>query len=235
MLEVMSGPEPGDAYPPPPYDGAFAAACAEDPASLRIGVVRDPPAGTLEDEVAEIFGAALATLTHMGHRLEEAAEMPFAALMEPFQTIVLGQCAALRLLVPPERFDQLEPSTREALSDGERIGVGDYVQAVAAARQGTAAVFEAMASFELLVSPVLTQAAMALDAFPPEAGRRERWRAYYEWHSYTVPFNVTGQPALSVPCGTTVGGLPVGLQIAGPPGADALVLALGAAFERALA
>jgi Asp-tRNA(Asn)/Glu-tRNA(Gln) amidotransferase A subunit family amidase len=235
MLEVMAGPEPGDAYPPPPHDDAFAAACVEDPASLRIGVVRDPPVGTLEDEVAEIFGAALATLTHMGHRLEEAAEVPLGELMEPFQTIVLGQCAAFRQLMPPERFDQLEPMTREAVSDGERIGVGDYVQAVAAARRGTAAVFEAMAPFELLVSPVLTQAAMTLDAFAPEGGRRERWRAYFEWHSYTVPFNVTGQPALSLPCGTTVGGLPVGLQIAGPPGADALVLALGAAFERALA
>ena len=46
---------------------------------------------------------------------------------------------------------------------------------------------------------------------------------------------MTGQPALSVPCGATAGGLPVGLQIAGPPGADALILSLGAALERALA
>jgi aspartyl-tRNA(Asn)/glutamyl-tRNA(Gln) amidotransferase subunit A len=50
-----------------------------------------------------------------------------------------------------------------------------------------------------------------------------------------VPFNVTGQPVLSLPCGTTESGLPVGLQIAGPLGADALVLSLGAALERALA
>ena len=95
--------------------------------------------------------------------------------------------------------------------------------------------FEALVPFELLVSPVLAQPAPPLDAFAPEAGRRECWRAYLEWHSYTVPFNVTGQPALSLPCGTTAAGLPVGLQIAGLPGADALVLALGAALERALA
>ena len=76
---------------------------------------------------------------------------------------------------------------------------------------------------------------MPLDAFPVEASRRECWRAYIEWHSYTVPFNVSGQPALSLPCGMTADGLPVGLQIAGPPGADALVFALAAALERALA
>ncbi len=235
MLEVMAGAEPGDVYAAPAHDGAFAAACAEDPPPLRIGVVRDPPLGVLDDEVGEVFAAALEVLAHLDHTLEEAPDVPLAALMEPFETIVLGQCAALRRLVPPERFDQLEPWTREAVTDGERIGVGEYVQAVAAARRGTAAVFEAMTPFELLVSPVLTHAALPLDAVPPETSRRERWRAAFEWHSYTVPYNVTGQPALSLPCGTTAAGLPVGLQIAGPPGADALVLALGAALERAFA
>jgi amidase len=121
------------------------------------------------------------------------------------------------------------------VTDGERIGAGEYVQAVSAARRGTAAVLEALAPFELVVSPVLTRPAVPLDEFPLAAPRRELWSAYYDWHSYTVPFNVTGQPALSLPIGTTADGLPVGLQIAGPPGADALVLALGAAIERALA
>jgi Asp-tRNA(Asn)/Glu-tRNA(Gln) amidotransferase A subunit family amidase len=229
----MAGAEPADAYLPPAHDDAFVAACAEDPGPLRIGVLRDPPAGSLDEELGAIFDAAVATLARMGHRLD-VAEAPFAALLEPFNTIVLGQCAALRQSVPPERFDQLEPLTREAVSDGERIGVGEYVGAVAAARRLTAAVFDALASFELIVSPVLTQAAVPLDAFPVAGSRRECWRAYVEWHPYTVPFNVTGQPALSLPCGRTAGGLPVGLQIVGPPGADALVLALGAALERAL-
>ena len=234
MLEVMAGPEAGDAYTPPPHDGAFAAACAEDPPPLRIGVWRDPPVGTLDDEIALIFDAALAVLAHLGHQLEEAPDVPLAALMRPFETIVLGQSAALRQLVPPDRYELLEPSTRETVRDGERIGVADYVQAVDAARRGTAAVYEAMLPFELLVSPVLTSAAIPLDSIHPGVERAERWRASFEWHSYTVPFNVTGQPALSLPCGTTAAGLPVGLQIAGLPGTDALVLALGAALERAL-
>jgi len=235
MLEVMAGTEPGDAYSPPPHDGAFAVACAEDPAPLRIGVWRDAPMGTLDTELEEIFDASLAALAHMGHRLDEAEELPLAALMAPFETIVLGQSAALRRHVPPERFEQLEAPTRATVAEGEHVTVADYVHAVDAARRGTAAVLDAMAPYELLVSPVLTRAAPPLDAVPPDAGRAERWRAAFEWHSYTVVFNVTGQPALSVPCGLTAGGLPVGLQIAGPLGADALILSLGAALERALA
>ena len=70
MLEVMAGPEPGDAYAPPPHDGAFAAACAEDPAPLRIGVSRDPPPASSTTRSATIFDAALEPLAHMGHRLE---------------------------------------------------------------------------------------------------------------------------------------------------------------------
>jgi amidase len=232
MLEVMAGSEPGDAYFPPPHDAAFVAACAEDPAPLRIGVLREPPLGTLDFELGAIFDTAMETLTRMGHRLE-VADLPVAALMGPFETIVLGQSAAYRQIVPEERWEELGALTREVVEDGERIRTGDYVLAVAAARRGTAALFEALAPFELVVSPVLTRPAVPLDEFPVDGGRRECWQAYLEWHSYTVPFNVSGQPAISVPCGTTAGGLPVGLQIAGPLGADALVLALAAAFERA--
>jgi Asp-tRNA(Asn)/Glu-tRNA(Gln) amidotransferase A subunit family amidase len=234
MLEVMAGSEPGDAYFPPPHDGAFVAACVEDPGPLRIGVLREPPVGVLDLELGAIFDAVLETITRMGHRLE-VADAPVATLMGPFETIVLGQSAAYRQIVPRECWDQLTPQMREVVADGERIGTGEYVGAVAAARRSTAALLEALAPFELVVSPVLTQAAVPLDAFPVEASRRECWRAYIEWHSYTVPFNVSGQPALSVPCGMTADGLPVGLQIAGPLGADALVFALAAALERALA
>jgi amidase/aspartyl-tRNA(Asn)/glutamyl-tRNA(Gln) amidotransferase subunit A len=234
MLEVMAGSETGDVYHPPPHDGNFAAACAEDPAQLRIGVLREPPAGQLDFELGAIFDAALETLTRMGHRLE-GAEAPWAGLLGPFETIVLGQSAAYRQLVPADRWDDLGTLTREVVADGERVRTGEYVQAVADARRGTAVFLDALAPFALVVSPVLTRPAVPLGEFPVDAGRRECWRAYIEWHSYTVPFNVTGQPALSLPCGTTAEGLPVGLQIAGPPGADALVLALGAAFERAAA
>ena len=186
MLEVMAGPEPGDAYAPPPHDGAFVAACAEDPAPLaHRRLARLAHGDARRRDRGDLRRRARRARAH-GAPARRGRGLPLAALMAPFETIVLGQSAALRQHVPPERFEQLEAPTRATVADGERVSVADYVHAVDAARRGTAAVLEAMAPYELLVSPVLTRAALPLDAIPPDAGRAERWRASFEWHSYTV-------------------------------------------------
>jgi aspartyl-tRNA(Asn)/glutamyl-tRNA(Gln) amidotransferase subunit A len=84
--------------------------------------------------------------------------------------------------------------------------------------------------FDLLLTPTLPVTAFAagLDQPGTVAGRPTE---YLSWTAFTYPFNVSGQPAASVPCGM-VDGLPVGLQIVGRHGADALVLRAARAFER---
>jgi aspartyl-tRNA(Asn)/glutamyl-tRNA(Gln) amidotransferase subunit A len=85
--------------------------------------------------------------------------------------------------------------------------------------------------FDLLLTP-----AMPLPAFeaghlvPPSGGWGKAWT---DWAPFSYPFNLTQQPAASIPCGLTSDGLPVGLQIVGPIGADALVLRASRAFEAA--
>ena len=82
--------------------------------------------------------------------------------------------------------------------------------------------------FDLLVTPTLPIAAFEVGREIPSGWPHERW---YTWTPFTWPFNLTGQPALSVPCGFTADGLPVGLQIVGRRQADALVLRAGAAYQ----
>ena len=88
-----------------------------------------------------------------------------------------------------------------------------------------------MRDWDLALTPTLpiTAFPVGLDQPGSVAGRRTE---YLSWTAFTYPFNVSGQPAASVPCGT-VDGLPVGLQIVGRRGEDSLVLRAAAAFEQA--
>ena len=84
--------------------------------------------------------------------------------------------------------------------------------------------------FDLLVTPTLPVAAFGAGREVPDGWPQRRWMS---WTPFTYPFNLTQQPAVSVPCGLTAAGLPVGLQIVGPRGADALVLRAAHAYETA--
>ena len=87
------------------------------------------------------------------------------------------------------------------------------------------------ARFDLLLTPTLPLPAFAVGRNTPEHGAYgEDWT---RWTPFTYPFNITEQPAVSVPCGLTAAGLPAGLQIVGAFGKDALVLRAAAAFEQA--
>jgi aspartyl-tRNA(Asn)/glutamyl-tRNA(Gln) amidotransferase subunit A len=85
-------------------------------------------------------------------------------------------------------------------------------------------------TYDLLLTPTLPLAAFAAGQERPEPARQPRW---FHWAPFSNPFNLTQQPAASVPCGLTAAGLPVALQIVGPLHADALVLRASRAFETA--
>jgi aspartyl-tRNA(Asn)/glutamyl-tRNA(Gln) amidotransferase subunit A len=79
-----------------------------------------------------------------------------------------------------------------------------------------------------LLTPTLPLAAFAAGIERPDPDRQPRW---FYWAPFSNPFNLTQQPAASVPCGLTAAGLPAGLQIVGPMHADALVLRAARALE----
>jgi aspartyl-tRNA(Asn)/glutamyl-tRNA(Gln) amidotransferase subunit A len=86
-------------------------------------------------------------------------------------------------------------------------------------------------TYDLLLTPALPLPAFEAGELVPPSG--EWGSAWCDWAPFSYPFNLTTQPAASVPCGLTAAGLPVGLQLVGPIGADALVLRAARAFEQA--
>ncbi len=113
---------------------------------------------------------------------------------------------------------------------GSLVSLSEFLDAVAA----RGALGESMQGFhdryDLLVTPILPIPAFSAGMEKPESMAGDRWA---DWTPFTYPFNLTQQPACSVPCGFTSAGLPMGMQIVGAKYADALVLRAARAFESA--
>jgi aspartyl-tRNA(Asn)/glutamyl-tRNA(Gln) amidotransferase subunit A len=84
-------------------------------------------------------------------------------------------------------------------------------------------------TYRLLVSPTVAVAPFEAGALSPEGYDPADW---FDWSPFAHPFNMTGQPAMTVPCGSTTTGLPIGLQLVGAPFSEMLLLSVARAFEQ---
>jgi aspartyl-tRNA(Asn)/glutamyl-tRNA(Gln) amidotransferase subunit A len=130
----------------------------------------------------------------------------------------------------PERRAELDPGLREICEQGERHSALDYLTATACRMELGRLMGRFHEDHDLLLTPALPIPAFEAGLEVPAGWAEPRWTS---WTPFTYPFNMTQQPAASVPCGFTSAGLPVGLQVVGPRHADARVLAACRAFESA--
>jgi aspartyl-tRNA(Asn)/glutamyl-tRNA(Gln) amidotransferase subunit A len=231
MLQAIARPDARDMLAslaaPPDYGAALETGVTgwRVAWSPRLGFAR-----TIDPEVADLTARAAAAFADLGAVVEEA-DPGFADPVETLNGIwLVGAWSVLRALPEASRA-AVEPALRAAAERGSRIDAPDFL----AALNARAAVFTAMARFharyDLLLTPaVATPAFTAGHLTPPDGTFGDDWLA---WTPFSYPFNLTGQPAATVPCGLTRAGLPVGLQIVGPMGEDARVLAAARAFEAA--
>jgi amidase len=234
---------PGDPYVAPAPTRPFATAARTAPAALRIGVLRGAPRAieTHAECVAAVDRAA-SLLADLGHRVEESHP---AALDEPEHVFTYVTIVATNTARAVESWghkvgrtvtaDDLEPLTWALAERGRAAAATDLLAAIEAVH----AFGRRLASwwengFDVLVTP--TQAAP-----PPELGylrssSEEPLLAFLRSAPYgacTLPFNMSGQPAISLPLHWTTGGLPVGVQLVAAYGREDLLLAVAAQLEEA--
>ncbi len=196
-----------------------AEAWAVPPGGLRVGVLEfglEPESG-----VAERFREALRVLERLGWSVAPLeTEVPLLSgalgVMSAIYAPELARCHAERFRVRPEGFS---PELRADLERGLAQPPRRHAEALGRRAELIGQVDAVMEELDLLVSPATPQPARPFGSPKPHTYLR-----------YTCPFNLTGQPAVSVPMGE-VDGLPVGLQLVGRRDADALVLRAAAAFE----
>lgn len=181
----------------------------------------------VDPEIAAAVADAAKRLEGLGARVEEADSGlpdPLAA----FDVLFYGGAANAMRDIGAEDRARMDPGLTEVAAWAEGLSLLDYQGAMNVRAQWIEATSLFHERYDLLITPTLPIPAFAKDREVPEGWPHKRWPT---WTPFTYPFNMTGQPAASVPCGFTAAGLPVGLQIVGPRHADALVLRAAHAYQ----
>jgi len=170
-------------------------------------------------------------LQELGAIVEEA-DPPLSRAPELIRAMWWPVAAAIVSAVPPARRAEMDPGFLAIAEHGRKLSVGDYLTASTARAELHNAMRCFHARYDLLLTPTMPVTALKVGIEAPE--RPDFNDDWLNWSPYTYPFNLTGQPAASLPIGVAHNGLPIAAQVAGPLGSDALVLRAARVIEQAL-
>ena len=227
LLQAMAGYDPGD---PASADRAvpdFSADIDRGAKGLRVGVIRHFHATDNPVSPATLQGIehALDFFRQEGAEIRDVTLSPMADYNAPGWIILLTEAYAVHEPWMKERFNDYGELMRDRLVWGALVRGTEYVQALRRRRALCLEMRNAMADLDILIT-----ASAAAEA--PKIHEVPKW-TMLEKPTFTMPFNVTGQPALSLCSGYGAGGLPVSVQIIGKPFQEATVLRAGHAYESA--
>jgi aspartyl-tRNA(Asn)/glutamyl-tRNA(Gln) amidotransferase subunit A len=189
---------------------------------LGLAVDVDPEIASACEQAAQVF-------LELGASVEPAdPQLPDCrGIVDDLWTAV---AAFIRDGIPADARGQCDPGFLRDAETGAKVPTGRYIAASAERADVALAMTRFHENFDLLLTPQMPLPAIAAGHDVPPGSAMSHW---LDWSPFTYPFNITQQPAASVPCGLTRAGLPIGLQIVGPHRQDARVLAAARAFENA--
>ncbi|MFJ1650226.1 amidase [Streptomyces sp. NPDC088337] len=233
LLDVIGVPDARDWSALGPAAGSFTQALAGGVRGLRVAY--SPSLGgqvPVRPAVATAVRRAVAELADLGAYVIES-DPDFAEPVEAFHTLWFSGAARVVQHLGPQRRQLLDPGLREICAAGARLSALDYLAAVDVRMELGRTMGHFHQSYDLLVTPTLPITAFEAGAEVPKGSGHRRWTG---WTPFTYPFNMTQQPAASVPVGSDEDGLPVGLQIVAARHRDELVLrAAHALYEAGVA
>lgn len=220
LLDVLA---PGDTW--------YAARAGERPAVLRIGVSLAPAGADVDPVCREAVASTAASLEHAGHRVAEAEPAALAEEILPELVAVRGAASVAaqlddwgRRLGVPITPDDVEPVTWRRAVRGRELSAARLAGALADLQLLARQLLSWWDTYDLLLCPTMAQPPLPLGVVPylPEDPTIR----------FTVPANITGQPAISVPAAVTASGLPVGVQLVARPGHDLTLLQVATQLRR---
>jgi amidase len=244
VLDVLAGPEPGDAtWAPPPPAAGYTALCEVDPGHLRIGLTVEPPLedATVDSACEQAARDAASLLESLGHHVEEITP-PWSGLdllpdfvrsfgpLVSFTTWLGGHLNGRETTA-----DDVEPLTWMLYEHACAQDTMKYLIAEHRLESVARSIVQALAPYDVVLTPVVARRPVPIgeiDGLGPDPMAKFRKSGYFT--PFTAIFNVTGQPAVSLPLYHGEDGLPTGVQLVGPPAREEALLSLAAQLEAAL-
>ncbi len=233
LLSAIAGHDPADATSSRRAVPDYVAALDHPIRGLRVGVPSNFYWDGLDGEVAAAVRSAVQTLGELGAAVSERPVPDPRMAADVANVIARAESAAIHARILREEPHALQPAVRARLEVGLHLGAVDYLQAARLrARFCRGFLRDVLADVDVLAMPTIPEPAPAFAAV--KAGSTDEVVLRMgRFSRLTRPWNTLGLPALSLPCGFSAAGLPIGLQLVGRPFDEATVLRVGHAYEQA--
>jgi amidase len=244
VLDVLSGPEPGDAtWAPPPPAAGYTALTEVDPGHLRIALILEAPLkdATVDPVCEQAARDAASLLESLGHHVEEITP-PWSGLnLLPDFTRSFGPLVSFTTWLAGHlngrdtTAEDVEPLTWMLYEHARAQDTISYLIAEHKLESVGRSIVQALAPYDVVLTPVLAQRPVPIgeiNGLGPDPMARFRKSGYFT--PFTAIFNVTGQPAVTLPLYQGEDGLPTGVQLVGPPAREEVLLSLAVQLEAAL-
>ena len=227
MLTVLSAPDHRDPYALPSENRDYLDGLEDGVRGWRIAYSPTLGYARVDREIAASVAEAVRNFETLGAIVEEVDAI-FPSPREAIFTLWAAGAALLLSSYPADERALVDPGLVATAAEGERISAVDYLRAdlVRTALGQQMAAFHQ--KYDLLLTPMMPVPALPVGQDLNDPATERHW---IDWSPFSYPFNMTRQPAASIPCGLTRAGLPIGLQIVGPLYADDRVLRAARAFE----
>ena len=231
MLDAQTGPERADPYALPPPATPFADAPGRHLVPRRVAFTADLGlARQVDTEVAAICREATGRFGKLGAEIDEASP-DLEGSIECFQTLRALLFAVVRGELLAGHRDRIAPEIVWNIQKGIALTAAEIIEAERVRARIFVALGAFFARYDLLACPTVALPPFPVDQRYPTEVNGEALTTYIDWMFLTFCLTVTGCPVLSIPCGFTKTGLPVGLQLMARPQGDFALLAAGALLE----
>ncbi|SCZ53514.1 amidase [Thiohalomonas denitrificans] len=228
LMNVLTEPDRRDPSLPPDHTD-YVQALGGRIAGLHIAFSADFGFVDVDPEIADAVAEAARVFESLGATVE-AVDPGFPNPEESFERLFFGGAANALRDIDTDQRRLMDAGLVESAEAAAKMPLLEYLAAQNVRNELLEQMSRFHERFDLLLTPTLPIAAFEAGREVPPGWPKRRWPS---WTPFTFPFNMTGQPASSVPCGFTSEGLPIGLQLVGARHQDALVLRAAHAFEQA--